>query len=330
MFIQKATRMYKYFILILFAISSCVSPSKIRLNETNLIWNKAEHNAFTTLISYNDYLYCAFREGTSHHSYDGGIRIIKSKDTQNWENVAFISIPQEDLRDPKFIINNNDLNLIFVSRTETEHYSYSYSTKNGVNWSQENKEDDTWRWNATELNGIIYSVGYSSKDKKGSIYTTEKGKSWQSIKEDFFPDVDSYPNETALFFSSDGTSYAFVRQDKKSKSALIGTSNPPYQDWTWKDLNARVGSPSGILVNDSLILACVRLYFPVRTSLVWIDPIKGTLKEDTVLPSGGDTGYASIASFKDKYYVSYNSSKNLENRSSIYLSEFSINVDGKD
>src|SRR5690554_528776 len=321
--------MYRFLLVVFLIISSCVSPSKVKLNKTSLIWNKAKHNAFTTMISYNDYIYCAFREGTSHHSYDGGIRIIKSKDTRNWEDVAFISIPQEDLRDPKFIINNNDLNLIFVSRTETEHFSYTYSTKNGEEWSQENRELGTWRWNATEFNGKVYSVGYSSKDKKGTIYSTKTGDSWQSIKNDIFPDIDSYPNETALFFSSDGTSYALVRQDKKSKSALIGTSSPPYQDWTWKDLNTRIGSPSGILLNDSLILACVRLYFPVRTSLVWIDPIKGTLKEDTVLPSGGDTGYASIVSFKNKYYVSYHSSKNAERKSSIYLTEFTINVDGE-
>src|SRR5690554_5249624 len=129
--------MYRYFLLIFLIFSSCVKPSKIKISKTSLIWNKSEHNAFTSLISYNDYLYCAFREASSHHSYDGGIRIIRSKNTEDWENVALITIAEEDLRDPKFITNTNDLALIFVSRTETEHFSYSYSTENGEEWSQE-------------------------------------------------------------------------------------------------------------------------------------------------------------------------------------------------
>lgn len=321
--------MYRFLLVVFLIISSCVSPSKVKLNKTSLIWNKAKHNAFTTMISYNDYLYCAFREATSHHSYDGKIRVIKSKDTEKWEDVTLISIEKEDLRDPKFIINNNELNLIFVSRTKTEHFSYSYTTEDGGHWFLNNKEDGTWRWSAAEFNGKVYSVGYSSKDKAGRIYATEKGKTWQPIKENFFPDINSYPNETALFFTTYGASYALLRQDKKSKSGLIGTSYPPYKDWTWKDLNTRIGSPSGVLVNDSLILGCVRLYSPTRTSLVWINPLKGSLKEDVSLPSGGDTGYASIVNYNSRYYVSYNSSQNPEKKTSIYLTEFTIDVDGE-
>lgn len=321
--------MYRFLLVVFLIISSCVSPSKVELNKTSLIWNKAKHNAFTTMVSYNDYLYCAFREGTSHHSYDGLIRIIRSKDAQSWEEVALLKKEGEDLREVKLISNNNDLILLVVSRTKSEHFSYSSSTNQGTHWSLDNIEKDTWRWSVTEFGGRLYSAAYSSKDKAGRIYSTVEGETWQSVKGNFFPDVDSYPNETALFFAADSTLYALVRQDKKSKSALVGISNPPYQNWSWKHLGARIGSPSGVLINDSLILACIRLYFPVRTSFVWIDPIKSTLKEDITLPSGGDTGYASIVSFKDKYYVSYYSSKNAEKKSSIYLTEFTIGVDGK-
>src|SRR5690554_3352793 len=322
-------KMYKYSVIVFLIFCSCIKPSNIQVNKTRLIWNNANYNAFTSLTSYNNYLYCAFREASSHHSYDGGIRIIRSKDTENWEDVTLITIPEEDLRDPKFIVSNNNLSIIFVSRTETKHFSYSYTTEDGEKWKFENREEDTWRWSAAEFEGEIYSVGYSSKDKKGSIYTAEKGKSWKPVKQNFFPDVESYPNETALFFKSDGTSYALVRQDKKSKTALIGSSKPPYNNWQWKDLGTRIGSPSGILVNDSLILGCVRLYFPTRTSLVWIHPEEGTIKEAAKLPSGGDTGYASIVKYNGKHYVSFNSSRNTEKRTSIYLSEFAIKNDGK-
>ena len=319
--------MFRYNFLILFIVFSCNRPSDIEVVDTRLIWSESKHNAFTTLISYNGYLYCAFREAISHHSYDGEIRIIRSKDAKKWESISLISIPQEDLRDPKFILNDNQLNLFFLSRTKTKHFSYSYISNNGEEWSQINKEQDTWRWGATRFKGEVYSVGYSGKDKEGEIYKTQKGESWVSVKDRLFPDVHSYPNETALFFSSNKRLYALLRQDKKEKMALIGISEPPYEVWNWKNLGIRIGSPSGLLVKENLILACVRLYNPVRTSLVWINPLNGDFYEEVVLPSGGDTGYADIVKHKGVYYVSYNSSKNLTGQTSIYLSEFTINAE---
>ena len=50
------------------------------LVESRLIWDKAQHNAFTDLLRFKDHWYCVFREGSAHVSPDGALRILRSAD----------------------------------------------------------------------------------------------------------------------------------------------------------------------------------------------------------------------------------------------------------
>ena len=43
------------------------------------IWDAAPHNAFTDLAYWNGQFVCAFREGRSHVSTDGKIRVLSSR-----------------------------------------------------------------------------------------------------------------------------------------------------------------------------------------------------------------------------------------------------------
>lgn len=313
-------------IMMLF-MAACYGQQENVISLTNhrIIWDRARHNAFTALESYRGYLYCAFREGANHHSYDGKIRVIRSKDGSLWEPVALISVGGEDLRDPKFIGNNGELILMIVSRTKNRHFSYTYSTENGRNWIQNEKTNDTWRWGANKVNGTVYSVGYSGQDREGRVYRMGSGKKWTAVKSNFFPSTKDLPNETEIFFDSNERMIALVRQERGKKSALLGVSPAPYEKWEWKSLNSRIGSPAGIMLENNKLLACVRLYnSPIRTSFVLIDVERGTMREDLVLPSGGDTGYAAIVKHNDSYYVSYNSSNNARKRTSIHLAEIRI------
>ncbi|MFV0155370.1 glycoside hydrolase [Empedobacter falsenii] len=295
---------------------------------TSMIWDSAPHNAFTTLESYKGYMYCSFREASSHRAYDGKIRIIRSNDGKNWESVALINQANEDLRDPKLVLLDNSLVLLVVSRTNSKHYSYTYSSNDGKNWNFMQKSNNTWRWNATNtvLNNSIYSVGYSGDDKSGKLYQTKNARDWVAIKNNFFPNVNNQPSETKIFILPNQKLVALVRQEKGNQNAVLGISNPPYSNWTWKDLGVRIGGPSGIAISNDEILACVRLYNkPVRLSLLRININNATYKEIATLPSGGDTGYSDITEFNGEYYVSYYSSKNKANKASIYLSHITLN-----
>src|SRR5690606_33955443 len=112
-----------------------------------------------------------------------------------------------------------------------------------------------------------------------------------------------------LFFTDDDKMVALVRHEKGNQNAFLGVSKPPYTSWNWKDLGFRLGSPSGIVLNNKEILTCVRMYdSPVRLSFVKINIENGNHKEILAIPSGGDTGYADIVKHKGAYFVSYYSS----------------------
>lgn len=312
------------FFIICFVSLNGKTQNKFDLSTPLKIWDNANHNAFTTLVTFDGYLYCAFREGNSHRSFDGKIRIIRSKDLKNWKSVGLISSKNEDLRDPKMVILDNQIILLFVSRTQDKHYSYTYSSSDGLKWKYLDKTNDTWRWNATIYDNTIYSVGYSGIDKEGQIYKTTNGVNWYSVKKPFFKNKYSQTSETKLFFTSKGKMFAIARNEKGNQHATLGTSNFPYSNWSWQDLGIRLGSPAGIMLNDSTILAVARTYNPMRTSMLKIDVNDASYKLLSHLPSSGDCGYADISIFNNEYYISYYTMDKKSKKMSIYLIKVDI------
>ena len=70
-------------------------------------------------------------------------------------------------------------------------------------------------------------------------------------------------------------------------------------------------------------LAAWRLYDKnYRTSLLWLDPEKGTLEEFLTLPSGGDTSYPGLVWHAGLLWVSYYASH--EGKTSIYLAKVKL------
>jgi len=95
-------------------------------------------------------------------------------------------------------------------------------------------------------------------------------------------------------------------------------ARPPYTEWAWRGLGARIGGPAVIAVPGNRFVAALRLYDGgERTSLAWLDVSEARLVEALWLPSGGDTSYAGLVWHDDRLWVSYYSSH--EGRSCIYL-----------
>lgn len=302
----------------------------LELLNVDKIWTNGMHNAFTDLIFYKNNWYCAFREASSHKSKDGIINIIRSKDSSNWELKKTFSVESDDLRDPKFsITKDGDLLLIFNQRflnpIDTHiRQSVTYLTNDGEIWKGPFISDTglgTWRWSVTWYKDKGYSVGYTGKDKTGTLYTTNDGKEWDPFFENFFPLVTTYPNETSLVFNNnDSSAYCLLRRDCGTKTAMLGQSCYPYSTWEWVDLGVRIGGPKMIQLPNGYLLAVVRLYDQkVRTSICFVNPEKHTLKEIMTLPSGGDTSYAGVVVIGKHLHISYYSSH--EGVSSIYLAE---------
>lgn len=314
------------------AQAAAAEPPSLQLLDVRKIWDAAPHNAFTDLTRFKGHWYCAFREGRGHVSDDGSLRVLRSGDGNAWESAAIMKSPDGDLRDAKLSITADGQLMLngavrfLKPRGENHHQSVTWLSRDGKDWSGPLACPTglgTWRWSVTWHQGAAYSFGYSGKDKQGCLYRSRDGKTWETVRDDVYPDARSYGNETSLLFLKDNTAYCLLRRDRGPRTALLGSSQPPYQEWTWRDLGARIGGPKMIAYEKDRFLAAVRLYDGgARTALCWIDAQEAALTEALKLPSGGDTSYAGLVLHEGVLWLSYYSSHS--GKAAIYLAKVKL------
>jgi hypothetical protein len=308
------------------------AASELQLLEVRKIWDEAPHNAFTDLIRFNDQWFCVFREGKDHVSPDGALRIISSKDGNNWESAALVTASDMDLRDAKITLTPEGHLMLsgagaFHDKSVNTYQSMAWFSEDGYSWSKSYPigQLDFWLWRTTWHNEKAYSMGYGcNKEHLLRLYISNDGKNFETLVEDL--GITGYPNETALVFSGD-TAFCLLRRDREQNSGLLGISLPPYTLWDWKDLGTRIGGPQMIQLPNGRFLAAVRLYgsegwYPAQTSLCWVDTERGTITKALELPSGGDTSYPGMVFYDGILWVSYYSSH--EEKTSIYLAKIKV------
>lgn len=305
-------------------------PVQLKLESAQKIWNQDPHNAFTGLTRFKDQWFCVFRTGKAHVSNDGSLQVLSSKDGKEWKPVARITSETADLRDAKIAVTPQGQLMLSGAAAlhqpnPIRHQSMTWFSDDGTNWSEGNKIGDPnmWLWGMKWHNGNVYSIGYHT-GKEGPrftrLYKSKDGKQYETVVDKLIDK--GYSNESSLVFTKDKTCYCLLRRDGKGATGLLGTSKPPYTNWTWKDLGVKIGGPELFQLPDGRFLATVRIYSPkVHTSICQIDVEKGTLKELLELPSGGDTSYANMVLHNGLLNVSYYSSH--EGKTSIYFATVS-------
>ena len=298
----------------------------LELIDVRKIWDKAPHNAFTDLVRFQNHWFCVFREGKSHLSADGALRVITSADGEQWESAALITSTNSDLRDAKITVTPDGQLMLLCGadlHDKAKHTCQSlvWFSKDGRIWSDKSDigAPDFWLWRVTWHKGLAYGIGYDCRSENGPVrlLSSNDGRIFNTLVGRLF-DV-GYPNETSIVFAGD-TAYCLLRRDGKPNTGMLGVSQPPYTTWEWKDLGVRLGGPHMLLLPDGRLMAAVRLYDgTVRTSLCWVDPLAGKLTEVLKLPSGGDTSYAGLALHDGLLWVSYHSSH--EGKTAIYLAK---------
>jgi len=313
-------------------IANDEDPAALILVESKRIWDEAPHNAFTDLLRFNDRWYCVFREGSAHVSPDGAIRVITSTGGANWESIALITSSKYDLRDAKLRPTPNGRLMLngagMIADAKIRYYSMSwFSDDGGHTWDTGHQIGDPgfWLWRAQWYDNHVYSIGYSTErertERKTRLYRSADGKTFATHVEQLTAPAGC--GEDTILFLEDDTALCLLRHETGNKLAQLGKSAPPYTDWTWQDLNMRIGGPNMIQFPDGRILAATRLYDKrARTSLSWLDPDAGTLTEALTLPSGGDTSYPGLVLHDGMLWVSYYSSH--EDRTSIYLAKVRV------
>ena len=273
-----------------------------------------------------------FREGKAHVSPDGALRVITSKDGEQWQPLSLVTSETYDLRDAK-ITKTPDGRLMLngagmIADADIRYYSKSWlSSDDGRTWDEGHSIGDPgfWLWRAHWHDGTAYSMGYHTLRDRSQrtlrLYSSKDGKQFKALVERV-----PTPNgcgEDKILFLDDGSALCLLRHESGNKIAQLGTAMPPYTDWKFRDLNLRIGGPNMIQLADGRILAATRLYTGgARTSLSWLDPKNATLTEALKLPSGGDTSYAGMVMHDGLLWVSYYSSH--EGKTSIYLAKVRV------
>jgi hypothetical protein len=323
--------------LLVFGVTHAADPAgSAKLIDVKKIADQAPHSAFTDLIRFQDRWYCTFREGAGHASGAGTIRVLTSTDGVKWESAASIEAKDIDLRDPKLSLMPDGRLMIVgglaipaARNPVTDHYSFVCFSKDGKDWTKPQKVLDSWQWlwRATWHKGTAYGVAYQWKPKdpggkerfKALLAKSADGAKWDKLAE--LEPINA--TEATLVFDGD-TMLCLQRRDGNPNTAMLGTSKPPYTEWTWKDLGAYFGGPNMIRLPDGSWWACGRMTDKGKpqTVLCRLDIKEGKLTPVLTLPSGGDTSYAGLVWHDKQLWISYYSSH--EGKTSIYLARVAV------
>jgi len=320
-------------LLSLFVGSARGADPSMKLIDVRKIWDEGAHNAFTDLLHHNGAWYCVFREGKGHVSQDGGLRVLTSRDGQQWVSAALVTLPGTDLRDPKISVSpDGKLCLCGAGawhrpkESETELQSYLWYSKDGQDWGEAIPIGDRnhWIWRIVWRKTTGYGIGYTKAEDnlRARLYQTTDGRDFTVLVPNMLPNQ-GYVNETAVLFLPDETALCLIRRDGRLNEALLGTASAPYTDWTFQTLGTQVGGPQMLQLPDGRIIVAGRRYpGGAKTQLWWLDPATATLTEALTLPSGGDTSYPGLVFHEGKLWVSYYSSH--AGKTSIYLAQVEL------
>ena len=304
----------------------------MQLLSVERIWDARPHNAFPDLVRYRDCWWCCLREGDTHVSGDGAIRILQSSDGRHWRSAALLQSAHSDLRDPKFSLTPDGELRIYAAevlheRRTHSHQSLCWRSGDGRNWgdAQVIADPNQWLWRVSWQGGRAYGIAYSCQGPqvRARLYVSDDGLQFSSLVPELM--TQGSPSESAIVFDR-GHARCLLRRDGEPASALLGTARAPYTRWHWQDLGVRIGGPQLLRWADGRYLAGVRLYDgAIRTAVCELDIDTACLIEKLSLPSGGDCSYPGMVEHAGLLWFCYYSSH--EANTAIYLARIKVNHD---
>jgi hypothetical protein len=329
-------------VLIAFGFLVSSAASELELISVKRIWNEAPHSAFGDLIRFDNQWFCVFREGKWHvarpgEEDDGKLRVISSKDGEQWKSAALIAEPGTDLRDPHLSITADGRLMIVAGGSEYPEGKYAgrqprvMFSKNGTAWSAPQRvlERGHWLWRVTWHKGRAYGVskyGSPSKElpedpRRNNLVTSTDGVQWQTITELKVPGGD----ETTLRFSGDRLVALMRRTWEDGNIAWTGSSAPPYKEWQWKPSGVFMGGPNFVVLKEDRMVAGGRVLSggdakSPKTMLGMLTP--GAFAPALTLPSGGDNSYPGFVFHDGLLWTMYYSSH--EGKTGIYLAKVRV------
>jgi hypothetical protein len=306
------------------------SPTLVSVQK---IWDQGPHNAFTDLIRYRDEWFCAFRESDAHVGGNGGLRVLVSADGDHWKSAALVTEAGVDLRDPKLSISPDGRLMIlaggsiYVGQAGGLSYKGRQSrvafSRDGRRWTAPRKilASGDWLWRVTWHRHRAYGVSYlgtGTGPRSGVLYTSRDGLLYTRVVDLDVPGV----AEVTVRFLPDHTMVALARREIDPRHGWIGTSRPPYTQWTWTEIPHRLGGPNFLVLPDGSLVAAGRAHTPSGPTTVVARMTTKSYEPVLSLPSGGDTSYPGMVFRDGLLWMSYYSSH--EGKSSIYLAKIRL------
>jgi len=146
----------------------------VRLESCWQVYNDGNHNAFTDLCRYKGSYYLTFRNCPDGHMLftSSRILVLKSTDARAWDMVCSFSVPARDVRDPHFLIFQDNLHVLsgtwLVDPEDSHHVDMNEQEGYGV-WSE---DGETWHgprmlegthgyyiWRAAAFGDSAYLIG---------------------------------------------------------------------------------------------------------------------------------------------------------------------------
>lgn len=311
------------------------------LIDARKIWDIAPHNAFTDLLRRHETWFCVFREGSGHiPGSDGTIRVLKSSDGDRWTSTASLAEPGIDLRDPKIsLMPDGRLMLVMggsyysgdastPKRTRTNAWSRVSFSTDGTAWTTPRKIEGppahSWLWRVTWHGdtgyGAVYTTGRSGNRRQMSVWRTRDGAAYERIAA---PDPGIDLSEFTIRFLPDDTMAILLRGEEKDRHAWIGSSRPPYADWSWQETQSTAQGPNFLVLGDGRMFYAGRNFESNAAHLAFGRMTLTELKPELRLPSGGDCSYPGLAmadaqTFWMSYYASH------EGKAAIYLARIHV------
>ncbi len=310
-------------------------PTDITSLQKFVVWNEAPTNAFTDLINYNGAYYCVFREASSHISYDGRLRVIKSANGINWNSFSLLSLPDKDLRDPHFFYdNNNSLSITANARNkkdQRETVIYKLQNSNFIQSKNINVDNDYWLWSFSRFKDSLYTIGYNTFQPCFNSIESQKPKialfknvdpactSFSNVTvENLINNNFHCPNEASIVFTPDSNLIAIVRDAPALGKSHFGISKFPFKNWTWKEFPYYVRGPKLALLPDGNLFLCAGSMIDVdKTYYAIINPQDFSVEKIKFFPSAGDSGYPGVIIEGSTALVSYYSS--YQGNSRVYI-----------
>jgi hypothetical protein len=314
---------------------SAAAPNASLTEPPRKVWDQAPHNAFTDLAYWNGAFVCAFREGRSHVSTDGKIRVLFSADGNEWKSAALIALDGYDLRDAGLSITPDGRLMLIGGAAPRKQDNQSAPTGTFVAFTSDGRqwtdpqivvEPGRWLWRITWHDDRAYGVAYAAGKSHPftALLASENGTEFRELVPEMLSD--GYPTEAVLRFDGRETAYCLQRRDGEPphNSAFLGVSALPFAEWQWHDLKMYFGGPNFIQIPSGRWIAAGRVLNNgiAATALAELDVDQKTLRPILILPSRGDTSYPGLVWHNDMLWVSYYSSH--ERKASIYLAKARI------